>query len=142
MIRVSANTEYGYLALLKLAQDSDRAENTKLKEIINEKELSEKFMLQVLTELRRAGLIESRRGKNGGYTLARAAGAITIGDLLRVTAGRSVDPGGACQVVDKNSFFARWLRSTVSELNRIATSVSFKDVLEEESDPEPIMYYI
>ena len=82
MFRISAETEYAYVALLHLARDYGIRPSTKLGEITASGGLSEKFMLQVLTDLRRLGLVSSRRGKAGGYTLSRPPGQITTGRLV------------------------------------------------------------
>lgn len=49
--------------------------------------VSGNFLVQILNDLRRAGLVESRRGKSGGYLLARAADTITLRQVVE-----AVDP--------------------------------------------------
>jgi Rrf2 family protein len=45
------------------------------------------FLHGILLDLRRAGLLTSRRGSNGGFVLARPAGEISVGDILRIVSG-------------------------------------------------------
>ena len=49
--------------------------------------ISKKFLDHILTELRRAGMVYSRRGKAGGYALAKPAHAIDVGDIVRAIDG-------------------------------------------------------
>jgi Rrf2 family protein len=58
-----------------------------LKQIAEHQGLSERYLEQLMAPLRRAGLVQSVRGAQGGYTLGRPAGAISVGDILRVVEG-------------------------------------------------------
>ena len=52
----------------------------KLEDISRREEISPSFLVQILNELKRAGLVTSKRGKAGGYLLSRAPGSITVSD--------------------------------------------------------------
>ncbi len=56
-------------------------------EIAEKQKIPKKFLEQILLELKRAGILESRRGKQGGYLLARSADEITYGEVLRLVDG-------------------------------------------------------
>lgn len=58
-----------------------------IREIAEAKELSSNYLEQLLAPLRRAGLVRSVRGPQGGYRLARAPENITVGDILQVLEG-------------------------------------------------------
>jgi Rrf2 family cysteine metabolism transcriptional repressor len=51
-----------------------------------------RFLEAILAQLKRAGLVESRRGNEGGYVLARPPARISVGDVLRVVQGTLADP--------------------------------------------------
>jgi Rrf2 family protein len=55
--------------------------------IAAEENIPRKFLEAIMSELRRAGLVESARGKLGGYRLARPADLITFGEVIRLTDG-------------------------------------------------------
>ena len=55
--------------------------------LIDHQELPRKFVETILVELRRADLVRSHRGADGGYTLARPAAAISIGSIIRAVDG-------------------------------------------------------
>jgi len=84
-VEISAKTDYAVRALLELAA---RAPNlVKIEVIISEQKLPRKFVEAILGELRRAGLVRSQRGAEGGYALARPATDITLGQVIRAVDG-------------------------------------------------------
>jgi Rrf2 family protein len=56
-------------------------------DIADARKVPRKFLEQILLELKQHGLLESVRGKKGGYRLGRAAGKITFGEIIRITDG-------------------------------------------------------
>jgi Rrf2 family protein len=73
----------------------------KAAEIAQAQQIPVKFLTTILVDLRRGGLVNSLRGSSGGYGLARPAGEISVGDILRVadgaltTVGVRADPPAA-----------------------------------------------
>jgi Rrf2 family protein len=58
-----------------------------LSEITRVQNIPAKFLTVILSEMKRAGLVETMRGKEGGYWLARSPDQITYGDIVRLTRG-------------------------------------------------------
>ncbi|MGB7981880.1 MAG: Rrf2 family transcriptional regulator [Candidatus Nanopelagicales bacterium] len=85
-MQVSARVDYGTRALLELASRGPDQQVT-AEELAGLQEISVKFLEGILTQLRRAGLIVSKRGADGGYRLARPAEQIAIADVLRALDG-------------------------------------------------------
>ena len=73
--------------MAQLAKYHDGRSLTRLEDLAQREAVSGNFLVQILNDLRRAGLIESRRGKAGGYLLARPADAITLRQVVE-----AVDP--------------------------------------------------
>ena len=71
----------------QLAKYHDGRTLTRLEDLAQREAVSGNFLVQILNDLRRAGLIESRRGKAGGYLLARSADQITLRQVVE-----AVDP--------------------------------------------------
>ncbi len=71
----------------QLAKYHDGRTLTRLEDLAQREAVSGNFLVQILNDLRRAGLIESRRGKAGGYLLARNADQITLRQVVE-----AVDP--------------------------------------------------
>jgi Rrf2 family protein len=80
-MRISQKLEYAFRALAQLAKRHDGRTITRLDELAQREAVSASFLVQILSDLRRAGIIASRRGQSGGYLLARAPEAITLGQI-------------------------------------------------------------
>lgn len=74
--------------MAQLAKCHDGKTITRLEELAQREAVSSNFLVQILNDLRRGQLIESRRGKAGGYLLARAPEKISLLDIVEV-----VEPG-------------------------------------------------
>ena len=82
---LSQRGRYALKALLHLARDPSASRQ--VSGISVEEKIPRKFLEAIMSDLRRARLVESTRGKQGGYRLARPANMITFGDIMRVTDG-------------------------------------------------------
>src|SRR4051812_16472114 len=79
---VSAKAEYACLAMLELAHLYGRPQPVRLSEIAEKHGIPQRFLVQILLQLKGAGLIASTRGAAGGYQLARRPDKITLADVL------------------------------------------------------------
>src|SRR5215475_11064082 len=83
----SVKGEYALQAILDLA--SQRAgEPIRIADIAGRQSIPQKFLELILASLKQAGFVESRRGADGGYLLARPADTLTVGEVLRFVEGR------------------------------------------------------
>lgn len=94
-MKISAQEEYGLRCLLKLAQAENQA--LTLPEIAAGEGLSVPYVAKLMAVLRDAGLIDSSRGRSGGYRLAKSAEEIGLGSLLLVLGDPLYDEDGYCQ---------------------------------------------
>jgi Rrf2 family protein len=84
-VYVSARTDYAVRAMLAIAADHPHLVKAATLAAVQEIPLS--FLQGILLDLRRAGLLHSHRGVDGGYSLARPADDITVGDVVRAVGG-------------------------------------------------------
>ncbi|HEY4723701.1 MAG TPA: Rrf2 family transcriptional regulator [Anaerolineae bacterium] len=85
-MRLSTRSKYGLRALMDMAARSD--ENaTRLKDLAKRNNIPVKFLEQIFLALRNSGVVHSQVGAHGGYTLARPATQITLGEVIRVLDG-------------------------------------------------------
>jgi Rrf2 family protein len=98
MLRLSSRGRYAVRALFDIAFHAPRtgergapdglgARPTQLRDIAERQRIPVRFLEQILLELKRAGFVESKRGPNGGFRLARAPRDIALGDVLRAVEG-------------------------------------------------------
>lgn len=83
-MRTTAKADYAVRAAVELAA---AGEMITAEQIAEAQGIPLNFLENILRDLRRAGLVESRRGQAGGYVLARAAESITVADVIRSVEG-------------------------------------------------------
>jgi Rrf2 family protein len=83
---LSQKARYALRALVELARDPDQGQLT-ASELAVRADAPRKFLEAILLELARRGVVVSRRGKFGGYALARDAGSISFAEVIRVIDG-------------------------------------------------------
>ncbi|MCW2525986.1 MAG: transcriptional regulator, BadM/Rrf2 family [Pseudonocardiales bacterium] len=84
-VQISAKSDYAVRAMLELAAHGPELVKTDL--LTSHQALPRKFVEAILAELRRADLVHSQRGPDGGYTLSRPASNITLGAIIRAVDG-------------------------------------------------------
>ena len=85
-MKLSTRGRYGVKAMFDLALNQNKGP-VSLKSIADRQKLSEAYLEQLFASLRRAGLVKSIRGAQGGYLLADTPDNITIGQILRTLEG-------------------------------------------------------
>jgi Rrf2 family protein len=83
-VRTTAKADYAVRASVELAAAGDMVT---AEQIAQAQAIPLNFLENILRDLRRAGLVESRRGQQGGYLLARPAEEISIADVIRAVEG-------------------------------------------------------
>jgi Rrf2 family protein len=91
-VRVSAKVDYAVRAALELAAAGDGP--VKGDKVAEAQKIPLKFLENILSELRRAGIVGSQRGAEGGYWLAKEANAVSIADIIRAVEGPLADVHG------------------------------------------------
>ncbi|MGW0827218.1 RrF2 family transcriptional regulator [Streptomyces sp. NPDC002845] len=92
-MRISARADYAVRAALELAVRQEEG-SVKAEVIAMTQDIPHKFLEGILGDLRRGGLVTSRRGGSGGYRLARPADTITVADIIRTVDGPIVSVRG------------------------------------------------
>ena len=84
---ISQKAKYALRALLVLCRARDGGTPQMIAEISRAQAIPKKFLEQILLELKRHGIVVSRRGRQGGYVLLRAPENVTFGEILRLIDG-------------------------------------------------------
>src|SRR3954471_2950188 len=88
---VSANTEYACIAVLELAARHAQNEPVRIRDIAAAHGIPSRFLVQILLQLKSAGLVQSVRWAAGGYQLAREPDEITLLDVMTVVDAQLAD---------------------------------------------------
>jgi Rrf2 family iron-sulfur cluster assembly transcriptional regulator len=89
-MKLTTQEEYGLRCLLRLGREKEGASLT-IGELSRQEGISAPNVAKMMRLLRRAGLVTSTRGKEGGYTLARAPEQVNVGEALALLGGRIFD---------------------------------------------------
>lgn len=141
-MQFSAKFRYACFAMLELARNESSGEPLRLKRITERHRIPHQFLVQILQDLKRAGLVLSTRGASGGYRLAMPAPDITLACVFEAVEG--VRPRSS--EADHNSPFAAPIASIDSEIwefqcDRLRER-SLANVLQESLAAEVPMWYI
>ncbi|MBM4143922.1 MAG: Rrf2 family transcriptional regulator [Lentisphaerae bacterium] len=132
-MKVSSKGRYGVRFMMDLATH-EKEGNVTLREISRRQAISEKYLWQVVNPLKKEGLIRAVAGPGGGFALARAPAAITLGDILGVLEGDSAlvactDEPAACP--RSNACAAREVWKEVAQkLTGILASITLAGMVE------------
>lgn len=132
-MRVTAKGEYATQAVLHLSLHYP--EVVTIHEIAERHHIPLKYLEQILLELKHGGILESRRGVRGGYTLARAPEEISVGQVLRIVDGAFAESscihneamGGVCVEGQSCGLKQVW-RDVQASVERILFDTSFEEV--------------
>ena len=91
-MRISAKAEYACLALIALAKPRLDDAPLRIREIADAHEIPERYLVQILLQLKASGLVHSTRGSIGGYRLARGAEEISVADVITAIDGPGEPP--------------------------------------------------
>jgi len=133
---VSSRCYYAIRAIYALAEHGSDAP-LKIGEIAARQKIPVRFLEVILGQLKGGGFVQSRRGAEGGYLLARAAASITVGEVMRYVDGpiapvdcvSQMQPG-ECQFHGDCDFFGFWgrVRQAVSD---VVDRTTFADLVRE-----------
>ncbi len=91
-MKITTRGRYAVMALVSLAGAS-RGNPVTLRDISRQEDISELYLQQLFSRLRRRNLVKSVRGPGGGFILARRPSEITIGEIIRTAEGKNTRVG-------------------------------------------------
>ncbi|MSR77488.1 MAG: Rrf2 family transcriptional regulator [Candidatus Omnitrophica bacterium] len=147
---ISRKTKYALKALVTLAAEYKTRQPVLISELAERDRTPKKFLEQILLELKNKGFLASKKGKGGGYLLAKSPEKISIGSVVRLFEGSvallpcvSQTAYERCaECIDENACGIRSVMKEVrDETARILDGTSLREVLERSYPPEG-MYHI
>ncbi|MCX7923569.1 MAG: Rrf2 family transcriptional regulator [Clostridia bacterium] len=148
-MKISTKGRYGLRAMVDLAANS-AGDHVSLNSIAERQNISENYLEQVFSTLRKAGLVKSIKGAQGGYTLSNSPSNITVGDILRVLEGNLLIVDGAGDDISLGNSVEYCITTNVwskinDSINSIIDSISLEDLVTEYKKlkgSSSLMYYI
>ncbi len=141
MFTLCSKSEYALLALFELALVHDLGEPLQIREIASRQNIPDRYLEQLLANLRRVGLVRSQRGSKGGYLLAREPWQISLWEVLQVIQG---EDGSSVQGLTLEAQILQeiWQKALYAT-QEVLRSTTLKDLVESRTSRQnPIMYYI
>ncbi len=134
-MRLSTRGRYGLMAMHQLALEFGQGPIS-LKYIAEKQELSENYLEQLFSSLRKDGLINSVRGAQGGYMLSRSPSEITVGQILRSLEGNLapadciIEDLNECTKVD-NCATKQVLMKIKDSIDDVVDSITLEDMIDD-----------
>jgi Rrf2 family protein len=144
LLDLSAKVEYALLALLELAKNHDKKVPLTMNEIAAKQPIPERYLEQILTQVRRAGLVQSQRGSKGGFLLMREPWQITLLEIVTLVEGeRKEKENSETPTIEKTLVLEIWEQANAAsiEVLRGYTLQHLCQETETRSQKNP-MYYI
>lgn len=147
-MKITYKGDYAVKAMLDLALHYEANSVVTIHDLAGRADIPIKFLEQVLLDLKRGGFVESRRGKIGGYLLAKAPSQIKLGEIIRFIDG-PIEPIGCiekkysgCSDLYKCVFRKIWQEVT-SATSKIIDNITFEELANQvKSQKEKIVYQI
>ena len=144
-IELSSKIEYAFLTLLELVSHANRSYSPlTITEIASKHAIPERYLEQIMTVLRRAGLVRSYRGSRGGYALAREPNEITLFEVIALVDGeRKPRELESTPNLERQIVYKVW--QNLNALSRkFLTDITLQDLYQEwdENQRSNPMYYI
>src|SRR6266404_474873 len=125
-MNTSVKGEYALQAIFDLASQRP-GEPIRIADIAQRQKIPQKFLELILASLKQAGFVESRRGAEGGYLLARPADSLTIGEVLRHVDGPAQAKGRTRRKVE-TPFTEMWA-NVDQAISSVVDKTTFADLL-------------
>lgn len=135
-MKASVKSDYACRAVEALALHHPDPQPMCIEEIARRRHIPSNYLVQILLELKRKGLIQSRRGKMGGYVLARLPRQITLGDVLRAVQGEVMDLSSLSEPDCPEEIKQAW-RRVKSAAENAANDITFEQICTAARHPSP-----
>lgn len=136
-MKISTKGQYAVEAVVDLAIHSSTSHES-LKKVASRREISENYLEQIFMLLKKNGIVESIRGAQGGYTLAKDADKITVGDVIRAAEKQFVPVACIAQGEEKYDCSRLAACSTrnvwvklMDEINSVIDNITIYDLMKQ-----------
>ncbi len=143
-MKISAKTEYACIAMLELASQFHSGEPVRIREIAQRHDIPPRFLVQILLQLKGAGLVTSVRGAAGGYQLIVSPEQITLGRVMEVIDGlleEETQSSASPESPAVKVLLQAW-KDVAAVQRRMLGEMKFSDLVERVKEHAEQMYHI
>jgi len=144
-MKISAKTEYACIAMIELAAQYGRGEPLRIRKIAERHHIPPRFLVQILLQLKGAGLVASTRGAAGGYHLLKSPEQVSLGEVIEVIEGSPEENGQTSSAAPDSpavKILAQTWRQVAALEQELLHSINFAQLLERTKDQSQQMYFI
>jgi len=138
-MRISARCDYACRALMELSLHWPDKTPVHIQQISENQKIPERYLVQILIQLKRYGLVSSSRGKEGGYILVKPPENIKLGEVMRNISGALL-PISDSAVKDGSVFLGIW-KEAENVMEDVLDKVSFADICSKLKQKEKVIMY-
>ena len=126
-MNISSRCDYACRAIVELAHHVSKNTPLTATTIADSRNIPEKYLVHILLQLKKAGLLTSVRGAQGGYKLAQKPGDISLLDIVHAVDGPLMDPP-PCADESSKELEATWARVT-EQFEAVLTETTIEDIV-------------
>jgi Rrf2 family cysteine metabolism transcriptional repressor len=142
-VNISAKTEYACIAVLELAARHEAGEPVRIRDIAEAHGIPSRFLVQILLQLKTAGLVRSIRGATGGYQLAKEPEKITLHEVMSVVDGQSgIIKSSAGRATSTTRVLVHAWKKVAAQEREMLRDTTFADLVRQLQHQPQEMYYI
>ena len=133
-MKISAMGEYACRALLELSLHHGDVNPMRIRDIAENQNIPVPYLVQIFQQLKRIGLVQSKRGAEGGYTLSRSPDKITFGEVIRAIDGPLVplvclnDQADKGCLIEIQCVFKRIWREVEQAMAKVVDNITFQEI--------------
>jgi Rrf2 family cysteine metabolism transcriptional repressor len=134
-MKISYKTDYALKAILDLAVQSDSGKAVSITDIAGRQDIPVPFLEQIMLLLKKAGVVQSKTGKGGGFILLKKPEEVSVGEIVRLIEG-PIEPiacgvrgvPSSCAEEGRCAFQEVWLK-VADAVSNVVDSATFADIM-------------
>jgi Rrf2 family protein len=144
-MKISAKTEYACIAMVELSSQFGSGEPVRIRKIAERHSVPPRFLVQILLQLKGAGLVASTRGAAGGYHLIKPPEEVSLGEVMEIIDGAANENGHSTSASPDSPavkvLMQAWRQVSAAEKD-LLRNINFAQLLERAKGQDEQMYYI
>ena len=130
-MKISAKCEYACRAVLELSLQFRGNTPVQIQTIAGNQNIPEKYLVQILLQLKGAGLVASIRGREGGYYLTKPPPKITLGEIIREIDGPLLSLGNVDNSTESTRILKGIWQKVETSISYIVDNITFEEISDE-----------